>query len=1060
LKDNIAPENSDKFDLAEVDPEGMRELQDHKYDNMNIDVKFVPTFAVMKDGKVADIYEGERNHRDMIQYLKDKKYLKEYNEMSEGQRCMQRGGGTGDRRMKRNKKEKSVKRKRKTRKRNTRRHNRYKIGRTKRGGTRKRKRDEADKVFKPTSNEKLKEAVRDYFSKSVSERSQFPDISTWDTSEITDMEELFHGLEDFNEPIGSWDVSKVTNMEGMFAGATTFNQPIGSWNVSKVTNMRGMFWGATAFNQPIGSWDVSKVTDMYGMFAEATAFNQPIGSWDVSKVTNMGWMFHGAEAFNQPIGSWDVSNVTDMIHMFDGATAFNQPIGSWDVSNVTNMNSMFIQATAFNQPIGSWDVSKVTYMGGMFSRAVAFNQPIGSWDVSKVTYMGYMFSGAVAFNQPIGSWDVSNVTDMGGMFYEATAFNQPIGSWDVSNVTDMRWMFIQATAFNQPIGSWDVSKVTDMRAMFHGATAFNQPIGSWDVSKVTNMRGMFMEARAFNQPIGSWDVSKVTNMRQMFYGAESFDQNLESWDVDDETEKIDMFTGASSLSTIPSWAGEQAVRQVPLQLQPHPHDRTDDGYAYPNGMGQITGEGDAYEIHNETKKMQPLLNELREKLGEYFTTHSNTITYENIKKIVPSIELPKLEMFAYGQHTDGDNNTYWAQFGDILLPILRKYAETDDDTVDAIVRQLHRVRYVKSNEIERDLFLQTTRSLLFICTDNFTPELQSSYFTTVIIDSKEAYSSGVSCPAGIVERMAIGLMNTVMHSPCPSNCTSIVQKLYNIINAVGDPAMFNSDKWILPHCTELKELYDADKSKFEANAIQLIKEKNLPEGVNDIVHYYQNPKWDVNIQYAVTDGITDLCPNEFDDTMEVEETTDPSVERQRTEGGNKKRITRKGTHSRTTKRKTTRKKKTSKRIRRSRRSHHGGDYETEQEKHLRAHKEFHMKKREKNKIAADKMKDIGEYNYPEREGPQSYLVHPYEQRLIGPAERESRLSSGDTIFYDITALNQNYKDQMEDATGVGIEQGNIIEDTEDPQYPYGPITFGGSKKRKRKHTTRKKRQRS
>ena len=574
----------------------------------------------------------------------------------------------------------------------------------------------------------------------------------------------------------------------------------------------------------------------------------------------------------------------------------------------------------------------------------------------------------------------------------------------------------------------------------------------------------------------------------MFYGAESFDQNLESWEVDDETEKRDMFTAASSLSTIPSWAGEQAVRQVPQLLHRPRHVPTDDGYAYPNGMGQVTGEGDAYEIHNETKKMQPLLNELREKLGEYFTAHSNTITYENIKKIVPSIELPKLEMFAYGQHTDGDNNTYWAQFGDILLPILRKYAETDDDTVDAIVRQLHRVRYVKSNEIERYLFLQTTRSLLFICTDNFTPELQSSYFTTVIIDSKEAYSSGVSCPAGIAERMAIGMKNTVMHSPCPSNCTSIVQKLYNIINAVGDPAMFNPDKWILPHCTELKELYDADKSTFEAKAVQFVKEKNLPEGIDDIEKYYQNPQWNVLIQYAVTGGITDLCPGEFDDTMEVEETdeeekekeediypdidyfgfsmtreddetsptssrvtrgdredtTDPSVERQRTEGGNKKR-------------KTTRKKKTGKRIRRTRRrrAHRGGDYESEQEKHLRDHKEFHKKKRERNRKAAEKMKEIGEYMHPEREGPYSDLVHPYEYRVIGPAEREERLRTGDTNFYDVAALNKNFNDQMEDATGEGIEDGVIREDPDDPLYPYGPITFGGSKKRK--HTTRKKR---
>lgn len=48
-----------------------------------------------------------------------------------------------------------------------------------------------------------------------------------------------------------------------------------------------------------------------------------------------------------------------------------------------------------------------------------------------------------------------------------------------------------------------------------------------------------------------------------------------------------------------------------------------------------------------------------------------------------------------------------------------------------------------------------------------------------------------------------------------------------------------------------------------------------------------------------------------------------------------------------------------------------------------------------------------------------------------------------------------FNDQMEDATGEGIEDGVIREDPDDPLYPYGPINFGGSKKRK--HTTRKKR---
>ena len=93
LKEKMRPVNRKKIDLAEVDPAGMQHLQGNEFEDMRIQIQFVPTFAVMKEGKVADIYEGERNHRDMIQFLKDKKYLDEYNEISEGQRCMQRGGG-------------------------------------------------------------------------------------------------------------------------------------------------------------------------------------------------------------------------------------------------------------------------------------------------------------------------------------------------------------------------------------------------------------------------------------------------------------------------------------------------------------------------------------------------------------------------------------------------------------------------------------------------------------------------------------------------------------------------------------------------------------------------------------------------------------------------------------------------------------------------------------------------------------------------------------------------------------------------------------------------------
>ena len=101
-------------------------------------------------------------------------------------------------------------------------------------------------------------------------------INLRDTSNVTNMSEMFRGARTFNQPIGNWDTSKVTDMSSMFENAESFNQPIEEWNTSKVTDMSEMFRGARTFNQPIGNWDTSKVTDMSSMFCEARTFNQPI----------------------------------------------------------------------------------------------------------------------------------------------------------------------------------------------------------------------------------------------------------------------------------------------------------------------------------------------------------------------------------------------------------------------------------------------------------------------------------------------------------------------------------------------------------------------------------------------------------------------------------------------------------------------------------------------------------------------------------------------------------------------------------------------------------------
>ena len=82
------------------------------------------------------------------------------------------------------------------------------------------------------------------------------DISEWDVSNVTNMECMFAGCENFNADISNWDVSNVKNTSYMFRDCKKFNADVSKWDVSNVTNMKYMFYGCTTLkkNNKIPKW--------------------------------------------------------------------------------------------------------------------------------------------------------------------------------------------------------------------------------------------------------------------------------------------------------------------------------------------------------------------------------------------------------------------------------------------------------------------------------------------------------------------------------------------------------------------------------------------------------------------------------------------------------------------------------------------------------------------------------------------------------------------------------------------------------------------------------------
>ena len=97
------------------------------------------------------------------------------------------------------------------------------------------------KVDKYTYRPKTKEELQDLLKQLIEERGNEGNFNDIDISEITDMEELFKDMVEFNGNISNWDVSNVTNMEYMFDCSKSFNQDISNWDVSNVIHTNFMF---------------------------------------------------------------------------------------------------------------------------------------------------------------------------------------------------------------------------------------------------------------------------------------------------------------------------------------------------------------------------------------------------------------------------------------------------------------------------------------------------------------------------------------------------------------------------------------------------------------------------------------------------------------------------------------------------------------------------------------------------------------------------------------------------------------------------------------------------
>lgn len=324
------------------------------------------------------------------------------------------------------------------------------------------------------------------------------DLSSFDTSSVSKMSFMF-SLSGVNTlDLSHFNTSNVKNISYMFSwclSLTSLN--VSSWKTTNITDMSNLFTNSGLISLDLSNWDTSNVTDMSNMFNSCKSLsNLDLSNWNTSNVINMNTMFSYTGLASLNVSSFNTSKVTNMEDMFaSNLNLTSLDLSNWNMSNVTTISGMFNNCISLNTlNVSNWDTSKVKNMRNLFWNTSITSLDLSNWNTSNVTTMFGLFSECSNLRSlDVSSWDTSKVKDMTSMFKNTSLTNLDISNWDTSNVTNMQGMFSDnLELISLEVPNWNTSNVTNMSGMFMLCPKFKKLNASyWDTSNVTNMGFMF-----------------------------------------------------------------------------------------------------------------------------------------------------------------------------------------------------------------------------------------------------------------------------------------------------------------------------------------------------------------------------------------------------------------------------------------------------------------------------------------------------------------------------------------------------------------------------------------
>ncbi|EMF0263560.1 BspA family leucine-rich repeat surface protein [Enterococcus hirae] len=416
-------------------------------------------------------------------------------------------------------------------------------------------------------------------------------LSQLDTSNVTNMEYMFHGMRSVTSlDVSGFDTSNVTNMDAMFYSMSNVTSlDVSGFDTSKVTEMAFMFDSMSRLTSlDLNSFDTSKVTVMDSMFFGMQSLTSlDISGFDTSNVAYMGDMFRRMSSLTSlDLSNFDTSKVTDMGGMFADTPLKKLILGDTfkfveSGSENAKLTSAWKRADGkgkvytaadFMKNYGTGDLTAGTYVsatGWWGTSPYNFDENTGTLTIEAGELSGYekspWNSGTVDYEAikkivlsgkvvaPKYSGYLFSLTYTGKQLKNVTEI-EGLSQLDTSNVTDMRCMFSDMrSVINLDVSGFDTSNVTSMNYMFKNMSSITSlDVSGFDTSKVTVMSYMFLGMKNItNLDVNGWNTSNVTSMYGMFSGMSSVTSlDVSGFDTCNVTTMREMFREMGNLTSL------------------------------------------------------------------------------------------------------------------------------------------------------------------------------------------------------------------------------------------------------------------------------------------------------------------------------------------------------------------------------------------------------------------------------------------------------------------------------------------------------------------------------